>query len=1109
MPSYRVLSYTVPMLLSVNLTDSSSSTAEDRVDFPDEWREYTLDWRARGNPRQVDIDADAPQRLRKSFHAVREQIEVPLQTLEDPSCAARIRAGIAGEADPFGAGLALALATRVLPGRRTDIERTGVHAWIAAHGIAFAAESIMEMQGNVLYWRHSGAHWKVSVYSRDLRGTVHQSDFVSQLSPLRSVLAALPEREYAEVRDVIGARRTTDAMRFVSAMLMPEQEQWAREACDLHNGLSRAAHGELIWTVASTPELLERSGARWIEPFHCSVEPIARLVDALGGDALPVLVNTLDHEDKPNAEARQLLYEAIGRLPSEAAIAYLLDRLTIPQAMAAARDAARRFPHRTLRAIASAATNATAAARARLAGFANVNGLTAHLDKLDAAERDHLEALLLSSRRHPVAEDAALPQAFATPPWTGFAKPSSKAAVAGPTPPVIDEIRWAPGEQEAWATVSDEVSYWTEQRTWDRIFPREPDSANHAFPEFLAYAEEARARPAFDQWDGTANSVRTETLKVILVRYGELAAPKLQALVKKKPSQREILLPFVNLDVARLAAAAVSRSRTERAFGRAWLDRHAAVAAAFLIPDAVGKDAKLRKAAAGALRHLATADRSSVDEQAAVYGEAAAAAITAMLEADPLDPQVARIPKPGAWADPAMLPQVVLRGGEAALPEAAVRRLMTALAMDDPDRYYPGVDLLAAECDPASLTAFSWGLFELWLSAGSPAKDAWAMDQLRRFADEDTVRRLTALTREWPGENQSRKAVRGLEVLGAIGTDAALRAVHDLSQRAKFKALKQTATEQIEVIADRLDLSLDQLGDRLVPDFGLDADAATVLDYGPRRFTIRFDEGLKPSLVDDAGKARASAPKPNAKDDPELAQAAYERFTLLRKELKAAAADQVKRLESAMVTGRTWSGAEFQTYLVGHPLVRQLAGRLVWQADIDGRWRSFRVAEDRTLADAEDEPFALPEDSRVRVAHPIGLGEELQAWSTVLADYEILQPFDQLARPVFVLDDAERKTGRITRFEGAVVGAGPIVGLLKRGWKYGSPLGAGGGGNVYFAFPEGGYLLLDPSPGVYPGYDPGGDQTLEVCIELPDAHEVEPRTISEALNVVARLTHHA
>jgi hypothetical protein len=1086
------------MLCCVNRADTSPID-EDTVDFPEGWAGYRLDRRGRGTPRPVAVDPAAPEHLQALYAAAGDRLERGIERISVPAQAASIRAALAGEADPFGAAGAVNLSNTIVHGRsRTESDGIARDAWIATHGIAFAAAATIEL----LAYSVHGAQYdestiRVNFEQNHIRRFGHALGHLHRILPMRSLIAALPDAEHAEVRAAVARHCTTDMHRHLAAMLMPDVEEWVQDACRLQS--EERWISEHFWAIATRPEHLELAGVRHLNVYQCGEATIAGLVDALGPDAFPLLASTLEQDDKVSAEDRDRIYDAIGRLPSDAAIAYLLDNAIVPQAMTAARAAAGRFPTRTLRAIAGLAPRASSAERARLAGFAR--DLAGHLPKLDGEDRASVEALL---HTRPTAD--AMPDVFAVPPWTGFAKPTAKSAVTGLVPPVIDELRWAPGEQEEWATVPDQYENWLRWGTWQNVLARGSSAAGYYFAAALAFAPDEYALPVFAEWDGTFTEASVTEVKGIIARYGDAAAAKVLALVRQRPAFRPALLPFVNLDTARIAADSLARSRVHRGFARAWLDRHAADAVALLVPDAVGKAAKERKSAGEALRYLAAENRSLVEEGAAAYGEAAAQAVAVLLDADPLDPQLARLPKPPAWADQALLPQLLLPGREAALPAEAVAVLITALAIDDPDRPYPGVELLAAACDPVSLSAFSWGLFELWLSAGSPTKDGWAMDQLRRFADEDAVRRLTALIRAWPGQNQSRKAVRGLEILGAIGTEAALRAVQDLSRTSKFKALKQTATEQIEIIAERLDLDADRLADRLVPDFGLAGASALVLDYGPRSFTIEFDERLRPYVIDENGKRRASAPKPAATDDPGLAPAAYERFAALRREIKATSEQQVKRLEAAMVTGRTWTFAECRRYLVDHPLVWQLSSRLVWQAESGA---AFRFAEDRTLADVDDEPFALADDANVRIAHPAALGEEATAaWAGVLADYEILQPFEQLARPVFTLTDEDRATGRVARFEGAKAGAGAIIGLLKRGWKYGNP-GEGRYGGFHFAFPAGGYVRLEPNADLHPADYPEGERVLERVECVLGETEPDPLALSEALHVVAKLTHTA
>ncbi|THV32076.1 DUF4132 domain-containing protein [Glycomyces paridis] len=1088
----------------MNRTDTSSQP--ERIELPDSWNAHLLARRDRG-AEPVAVDADAPRRLAELYAKWAWQTDRITAAVEHPDHIAAIAAAAEGRPDPLGAALRARIFLEARP--RIGAGHTALlrDAWAAEHGIAFAAQATLELMSFQMYWRAKSNYNEDTLSVREvaLVSLAHYDGVAHFAEPMRALLAGLPDAEHAAARDALAARRSDELRRFLTAVLMPDQADWVMDACDVYAAETHADYGcGILWSIMSTKEHLERSRIRRLVRHWNSAQALAIAADALGLDVLPILRPILSGEQDAHAELRDHTYELLSRMPSDEALAHLLGDLGNPHAMVAARAAVKRFPDRALGVLSRIVAETTGPGQARLAGFAKATGLLEPGPGRDAADQARVAELLAATRRHPVA---AAPAVFTTPPWESFARIKAGAAIAL-TAPDVDELRWEEGEREAWREAVDEDSWLRSPTVWQRSGYTEP--GNYLFVEYLAFGPEEGARIDVGKWDGEVRNSSPGTILALLSRHGEAVASHVLALVKKKPSYRKTLLPFVNVDAARLAADWAARSRTDRAMGRRWLDRHAADAASLLVPDAVGKPGRPRQVAEEALRHLAETDREMVLKAAAAYGGPAAAAVEASLDADPLDPRVARIPKAPAWADPAMLPQLLSVGRETALPDEALRTLLSALILDDPERPYPGVEVLAAECDPASLAGLSWSLFELWTASGSPSKDGWAMDQLGRFADEDAVRRLTALIREWPGKSQARRSVRGLEILGRIGTETSLRAVHSIAGNGKFKSLKKTASAQIEVIAERLELSLDELADRLVPDFGLDADAATVLDYGPRSFTIAFDEGLKPFVLDDKGKRRASAPKPAAADDAELAQAAYERFAALRKDLKTTSAEQVKRLEAAMVAGRTWSYEDFRRFMVDHALMWQLASRLVWQAEEGGAHVSFRLAEDRTLADAEDEPIELADTARVRLAHPVTLGAEaVEAWATVFADYEILQPFDQLARKVYVLLDEERATGRLERFEHNKVGAGPIVGLLKRGWKFGHPKGHTSGRSVYRDIDGAVNLIIDTEPGVYPGYDPGGEQTVAIHlrgIDSVDLGALDPVAVSEALHTVARLT---
>lgn len=437
---------------------------------------------------------------------------------------------------------------------------------------------------------------------------------------------------------------------------------------------------------------------------------------------------------------------------------------------------------------------------------------------------------------------------------------------------------------------------------------------------------------------------------------------------------------------------------------------------------------------------------------------------------DPLTlPKV--MPKIPAWADPRSLPQVLLQGRQAALPEESAGHLLLMLAVSKPGEPYPGIRMAKDICDPASLSAFAWALFENWRGAEYSAKAAWAFNTLRWFGDDETVRHLSPMIRLWPGENGHQRAVTGLDVLADIGGGTALMHLYDISQRVKFKALRERAARRVTDIAEDLGLTPEQLGDRLVPDLGLASSGTLVLDYGPRRFTVGFDEQLKPFVRDQAGKRLKALPKPGAKDDSELAPAAYQRFATLKKDVRTLAASQIARFELAMVTQRRWTSQEFSEFFVRHPLLRHIVRRLVWATFTDDKvGTAFRVAEDQTFADVADDEYTLADDASIGIAHPLHLGEDVNAWSDVFADYEILQPFEQLGRIVCTLTDEEAAAGKLTRFDGMETPVGKVLNLERRGWHRGAPQDAGIQRWISRPLPGGGSVTVDLDPGISVGY---------------------------------------
>jgi hypothetical protein len=464
------------------------------------------------------------------------------------------------------------------------------------------------------------------------------------------------------------------------------------------------------------------------------------------------------------------------------------------------------------------------------------------------------------------------------------------------------------------------------------------------------------------------------------------------------------------------------------------------------------------------------------------------------------------------WLRPTGLPPLVL--GDRCLPDRQVRAALHALRKSTLAEPLPLVSLLRQHLDRPRLDAFAWRLCELWLAEGAPPKDRWALLAVGLLGGDGCALKLAAQVRTWPAQGQHRRALVGLECLRAVGTDTALMQLHGLAQKVRFRRLQERARQLMAEIAHDRGLSAAELEDWIVPDLDLDARGSRVFDFGPRQFRFVLGPDFKPLLRDPAGKLRGELPKPAAKDDPGRAAAAVAAWKLFKKQVREAVKSQAQRLEQAMIAARRWTAEDFERFLVRHPLMINLARRLLWGTYGEGSrllW-AFRVTEDGTLADVRDSACTLDAGARVGVVHPLHLTEEQRAaWGQVFGDYEIIAPFPQLARRVHTLLPGEEAARELTRFSGPEVPAMVFTGILKsHGWTDGRWEGRGHGG-FYKRFPG---QLVTACVGVQ-----GGGDTLRITRAyfaagvdaetdfdphnaLPLGH-VDPVAVSEVLGSLA------
>ena len=553
---------------------------------------------------------------------------------------------------------------------------------------------------------------------------------------------------------------------------------------------------------------------------------------------------------------------------------------------------------------------------------------------------------------------------------------------------------------------------------------------------------------AIEAWTALAGDI-SNGADAIMYRFGLDA---LEGFIKSfGRAPQENMATALQIGATELAprmARAFNKLKTVREDAKQWLLAYHEHAIAGVLPDALGRKGEARDHARAALLMLANEQHETlIRDIAARYDQPdVMAALEALLALDPLDNFPTKRPALPAFYSPQRWRRPCLHSGKA-LPDTALEHIGTMLRFPMVDGLYPGLEQVKAACTPDSQAAFAWDMFSAWLSAGAPSKDNWAFTALGIFGNDETARQLTPMIRIWPGESQHKRAVTGLEILAQIGTDIALMQLNGIAQKLKFKGLREKAREKIAQIAEQRELTVAELEDRLAPDLGLDAQGSMRLDFGPRQFTVSFDEALKPFVRDMQGSRLKDLPRPNKSDDPDQSADAVTRYKALKKDARAIASQQVQRLESAMCQQRRWTQVQFRQFLVEHPLVGHLTRRLVWAAYDTNKQLThcFRVAEDNTYSTAEDDEFLLPESTAlIGLPHRLEIPEQdAVAFGQLFTDYELLPPFSQLDRPCYALTDAERESLILDRWQNNLCPSGRLAGLTNRGWLRGEPQDAG------------------------------------------------------------------
>lgn len=157
------------------------------------------------------------------------------------------------------------------------------------------------------------------------------------------------------------------------------------------------------------------------------------------------------------------------------------------------------------------------------------------------------------------------------------------------------------------------------------------------------------------------------------------------------------------------------------------------------------------------------------------------------------------------------------------------------------------------------------------------------------------------------------------------------------------------------------------------------------------------------------------------------------------KDLSAQLQVQKDRIENYYLCKKRWKYKEWFENYFEHPVVRTVAGRLIWTLKQNNKTVTAFYQDDAFVNSTGEKCEIDIEKTEVELWHPIfSTIEEVVSWRNFIQRYEIVQPFKQAYREVYILTDAEINTGTYSnRFAAHVLRQHQFAALCKqRSWKY-------------------------------------------------------------------------
>lgn len=287
------------------------------------------------------------------------------------------------------------------------------------------------------------------------------------------------------------------------------------------------------------------------------------------------------------------------------------------------------------------------------------------------------------------------------------------------------------------------------------------------------------------------------------------------------------------------------------------------------------------------------------------------------------------------------------------------------------------------------------------------------------YADESHIEKLHQLLINWNNSFKTPLILYTMQSIAINGKTSALKMINKFALNSNNKEIKNNIKDILVYASEILNTNIDNIFERLFPNFGFSIEGKKIINYGNRSFQLQL---LSDSYLEIFDIQNSSIIKelPDAYGDKDL-ENIKEDFLHIQKTLKEIINHEKIKLTRALINGRKWDYKTFFEVFINNPIMHYFTLSFVWGVydENDVLIDSFRYMEDGSFITADDELYELPDSCYIGIYNIIDDDiEKFYKWKEQLELYDIEQPINQFMNELITLKEENVKYDSIIMFEG-------------------------------------------------------------------------------------------